>query len=232
MATTAQEEFDELMRDKSRTTAHPEDRNQIEDDDIEAQRSNSLAQLTRPADPRPSMTSNRDKIPQMKYGANTGPKGVISDAQLFREQRRQHRTATKDLSPSPQPESTPSFGQQLGMERLALQEEHGNLDELDDDMDDEFLVRWRSQRIEELQTGRRDSPSSLGHRKHGNGSVATVDADGFLHAVEGSGSAVVVVYIYDDLVSWLIGLLLRLTLSSHKSASSSKTVYDHSLPST
>jgi hypothetical protein len=103
MATSAQEEFNELMRNKERRTAHPEDADSdarsflnLSDDDNDR---------TPPASnydpdenlPRSSTSTARNIIPRTRYGANTGPKGVISDAQHFRDSQRNHRTSLRSL---------------------------------------------------------------------------------------------------------------------------------------
>lgn len=201
----AQQEFDELMRSKERRNNHPEDDDKS---DVDEEENAQIEQPMNESVPRPSMSSTRDFVPRTKYGANTGPKGVISDAQNFQQSRRAQRTArTSILTTATEP--TINLGQRLALEKLADAEEQGNLEEqeeesdCDDDMDDEFMAQWRQQRLQALQRG---GYSSTMHDKSNDtklyGSIVDVDGEKYLEAIEGSGArTVVVVYIYDDAVS-------------------------------
>lgn len=204
MTTSAQEEFNELMRDKGSRSQHPED----DQDSTNAQPRDMATSSI--AFPRSSMTSSRDRIPQLRYGANTGPKGVISDAQDFQAQKRLHRVTTQVSKTSlsiarPDETSESTFGQQLQTEKAAVAEEHGNdLDEEDDQLDEDFVAQWRQGRMQELSSGTRQHAGMQSATNGGwqHGGMTTVDGEGYLDAVEGSGpDAVVLVYIYDDMVS-------------------------------
>lgn len=200
----AQEEFNELMRDKERSNAHPED----EHDDARSflnLSDDSDNDVTPPASvadpPRASMSSARSTIPMRRYGANTGPKGVISDAQDFQEQRRTQRASMRSSS------SLATFAQQLSLKEQVPTEKIEEEDEFDleDGNDDAFMKKWRQSRLKEMQTG----PKGSQMHRNGNGnstrlfgSLTMVDPDGYLEAVEKSGpDTVVIVYIYDDYVS-------------------------------
>ncbi|KAK3092178.1 hypothetical protein LTR53_019695, partial [Teratosphaeriaceae sp. CCFEE 6253] len=99
----AQDEFNELMRDKEKRRQHPEDDNDdarsflnLSDEDDDATPPASQADPDE-APSRPSLSS-RHTIPLTRYEANTGPKGVIADAQHFRDSRRQHRVSMRSTS--------------------------------------------------------------------------------------------------------------------------------------
>ncbi|RMZ06248.1 hypothetical protein D0862_04690 [Hortaea werneckii] len=196
----AQNEFNELMRNKETRTRHPED-----DDSDDAQSFLHLSDDdgTPPASRaasddeavRPSMSSARSTIPRTRYGANTGPKGVISDAQDYRDSQRQHRASLRTQA------SQAQRGANLQDKPIAekLEESDGE-DDLDDDLDDDFMQRWRRGRLQELQNGRRDSQMhNRGRDRRVWGKLVAVDGEGYLEAIEKSPSdTVVVVYIYDS----------------------------------
>ena len=204
----AQNEFNELMRDKERRTRHPEDdqddaRSFLNLSDEDEDRTPPASNFDpEDAPPRASTSSARHIIPHTRYGANTGPKGVISDAQNFRDSRRQHRMSMRSGTtlPAQAPDlgAQPTFGQR---EKLA---DHDDEYEEDlDDEDDDFMRQWRSGRLREMQNGGHES--RMHHRARGArcwGGLATVDGQGYLDAVDKSGpDTVVAVYIYDDYVS-------------------------------
>nr|OQO27684.1 hypothetical protein B0A51_04450 [Rachicladosporium sp. CCFEE 5018] len=207
MATPAQAEFNDLMRDKSHRSNHPEDDNDdarsflnLSDDDEDR---TPPASIQDPDEyiPRASMSSGRPTIPRTRYGANTGPKGVISDAQNYRDSQRVHRTSLRSTSTLPQ-----HIGQKLSRREQILEEKRGEEDDEDDefgleDGDGEFMSKWREGRLKELQGGGFESKMhSRVRQRRLYGAMVTVDGDGYLEAVEGSGGdTVVVVYIYDDI---------------------------------
>jgi hypothetical protein len=96
MTNAAQEEFNELMRDKDHEERHPEDRNN--DSDVSEPESEGAGkdryeivdtddELDLPAD----MRSNYYMPSHIRSEANTGPKGVIADAQAFEQAKKQAR---------------------------------------------------------------------------------------------------------------------------------------------
>ncbi|KAK6388984.1 hypothetical protein LTR65_007070 [Meristemomyces frigidus] len=198
----AQDEFNELMRAKERRSQHPED------DDDDARSFLNLSEdddATPPAsraDPdelesRPSLSQARSTIPTTRYGANTGPKGVISDAQNWRDSRRQHRISLRSAaSLASQMQSGLSVREQPPAEKSRDPDEDDEEDELDDD----FMDKWRRSRLHEMRKG---APGSKMHSRERSrrlwGSLTTVDGEGYLDAVDKSpANTVVVVYIYDD----------------------------------
>lgn len=198
----AQHEFDDLMRSKERRTAHPEDE---EDDarsflnlsDDEDNDTTPAASVDEPA-PRPSASLARSTIPTTRYQANTGPKGVIADAQHFRDSRRSRRISLQSSS---------TLQSQLQAQRVSnppvLNEKLSESDEeLDDEEeDDDFMKEWRQSRLKEMQNGTpRESKTRTGEKgRRLWGGLPTVDGSGYLDAVDKSPSeTVVVVYIFDD----------------------------------
>ena len=202
----AQEEFNDLMRDKERRTGHPQD----DDDDARSflNLSDDEDDDTTPgastADPdealaRPSISLARNTIPLTRYQANTGPKGVISDAQNFRDSRRSHRLSIRSTSTLPsQATDRVSPNDQILSEKIDESDEDDDLDE-----DGDFMRKWRKSRLREMRRGARDS--KLHNRNRSTrlfGGLTTVDGNGYLDALEKSpADTVVVVYIYDDYVS-------------------------------
>jgi hypothetical protein len=210
MATAAQDEFNELMRNKERRTAHPEDADSdarsflnLSDDDNDR---------TPPASnydpdenlPRSSTSTARNIIPRTRYGANTGPKGVISDAQHFRDSQRNHRTSLRSLIGAQPPVVEEPPQRHWTQEPTSLEKLEEGDDGLDDDEADEgFISKWRQGRLRELQNGDYESGiNKSGKNRRSYGGLTTVDGEGYLDAVEKSGpQTVVIVYIYDDMVS-------------------------------
>ncbi|KAH7067654.1 thioredoxin-like protein [Paraphoma chrysanthemicola] len=190
--TAAQDEFNELMRDKDRESRHPEDRH--DDSDISDSASAGAAddylekidtddELDLPAD----MRSNYYMPSHIRSEANTGPKGVIADAQAFEQAKKQARRFTwKKTTPPPTQYSVNAWH-----EKDASSEE---------DNEDSFMKEWRAARLRELQNvgqrirSRTNSPS---RRIYGN--FPLVDAEGYLDAIDKSSpETTVVVFVYSD----------------------------------
>lgn len=228
----AQHEFDDLMRNKDRRTVHPEDDNDdarsflnLSDDESE---NTTPAVSNASAAPRPSTSLARSTIPTTRYEANTGPKGVIADAQHFRDSRRSHRNSIRSGSTLPS-----QLQAQRASNPVVLNEKITESDEEaeDDEADDDFMHEWRQSRLKEMQSGapREGKAYSRGKSKRLWGGLATVDGMGYLDAVDNSPpDTVVVVYIYDDYVGFYnfcereVWLLIDY---SHMSASRLRTAY-------
>jgi hypothetical protein len=203
---SAQDEFNDLMRDKDRRYTHPEDDEDdarsflnLSDDEDDNDSTPAASHIDIDDAPRASMSPSRSTIPTTRYEANTGPKGVISDAQNFRDSRRSRRISMR---------STSTIQSQLHDRRashpVVLNEKLSESDEELDGLDDaDFMREWRQSRLRELQNGSRDSRMHQRERSRRLwGGLTTVDGNGFLDAVEKSPSdTTVVVYIYDDYVS-------------------------------
>jgi hypothetical protein len=187
----AQDEFNELMRDKDIDTRHPEDRH--DDSDISEPESPGAAddylekidtddELDLPKD----MRSNY-YMPSLRSEANTGPKGVIADAQAFEQAKKQARRFTWKRNASPT-----SYNVTAWHEKDAASSE--------DEGEDSFMKEWRAARLRELQNvgqrirSRTNSPS---RRIYGN--FPLVDAEGYLDALDKSSpDTTVVVFVYSD----------------------------------
>jgi hypothetical protein len=172
----------------------------------------------------------RCRIPAHRREANTGPKGVIADAQAFEQARRAaRRAAGSAVSLLPPPAAAgarpPSSAAAALLARRAAggkeargswlanlsesEDEDGGSDELEyEEGDDAFLARWREARLRELATGNGRTAGAAGRERSPLpgagprfGAVVAVDALGFLDVVESSArETVVVVFIYDDMV--------------------------------
>jgi hypothetical protein len=197
----AEVEFQELMRDKSHRTRHPEDdsdnpstfRNHSDDEDAHKSRRSTVAE------PRASVSLARNTIPSTRYGANTGPKGVISDAQDWRDSRRKERSSVtlQRYGGGRQRSEEPTLTQKVDEE-----DEDDDLEE--DEADEGFMEKWRKSRLQELTNGgqRTSTLHQNSQRRAMYGDMKAVDGEGYLDAVERSApDTVVVVYIYDEYVS-------------------------------
>jgi hypothetical protein len=212
--TAAQDEFNELMRDKDRDSRHPDDRH--DDSDISDSASAGAAEdylekidtddeIDLPA----NMRSNYYMPSHIRSEANTGPKGVIADAQAFEQAKKQARRFTWKKSPPPTQYSVNAW--------------HEKDVSSDEDNEDSFMKEWRAARLRELQNvgqrirSRTNSPS---RRIYGN--FPLVDAEGYLDALDKSSpETTVVVFVYsDDVRSAGLSLFLssadRCSPSSHE----------------
>lgn len=140
-------------------------------------------------------------IPQTHFDANTGPKGVIADAQSYERARK--RTFRQTLygmtagvfgSASEKAAPRASSTGRRPSDRSARSSSEGS-----EDGEDEFMRSWREKRMLELKKGadvhtRRQSPS-----KRRWGRLVAVDPSGYLDAVEKvARDTLVVVLIADE----------------------------------
>lgn len=156
--------------------------------------------------------------------ANTGPKGVIADARAYERAwlaRRRNKSPPNGhggnnnmgMWPFRRDENNNNHngGRHATPPEATTSADGADSNEEDDLLEDgEFLQRWRHERLAELKAqgqqrdGRRQSPSM---RRYGR--VTTVDAVGYLDAIEKVGrETVVVVCIYDDEVFFFLSLSL------------------------
>ncbi|CRL25815.1 Thioredoxin-like fold [Penicillium camemberti] len=201
---SAQEEFNQLVNsNRSRFTSHPEDNDFDSDphfsDDEPSSRLRSRQTLDssdeeNDADMVSSRTANANyHIPNTVYEANTGPKGVIADAQAFERARKKSFRRTL-LSVAGLDSNSPSFSSKSTRDDAPLAPGDQSSASEDDD-EARFLRKWRQSRMHELQGRNNRRPSPRGRRF---GSVETVDAVGYLDAIEKvTSDTVVVVCIYD-----------------------------------
>ncbi|KAJ5690229.1 hypothetical protein N7462_004621 [Penicillium macrosclerotiorum] len=197
---SAQEEFDQLVQNnRDKAASHPEDRDSsphFSDDDGSSPprhlRQRRVLDSSDEDEDEDNMVSSRGNyhIPNTVYDANTGPKGVIADAQAFERARKKSFRKTL-LSAAGFDSHAPVFG--AGKTEPPAPAVEGSSGSEDDE--DRFMRKWRASRMQELQNrGMRRSP----HRGRHFGSVDTVDAAGYLDAIEKvTSDTVVVVCIYD-----------------------------------
>ncbi|KAI4262528.1 MAG: hypothetical protein L6R42_002296 [Xanthoria sp. 1 TBL-2021] len=220
MPSAAQDEFDAMYdTQEKRLTSHPED-TQDSSSDNDSTTLRSSHEENRIPVPRPSTTmpSATYHIPSTTtFYANTGPKGVIADAQSFDSARKRSFRQTLraysngELSP-------PIFGKSKKPAFNFSREKSPSPDALADDDEDDFMRTWRANRLTELANStdvrtRRSSPSM---RKYGT--LLTVDPSGYLDAVEKvHAETTVIVFIYDDLseVSRIVEDALRHLAHKH-----------------
>lgn len=192
----AQDEFNDLIaRNEVRNSKHPEDRHDNDSDLSEPESAGAADDYREKIDtddeldiPR-DMRSNNYYMPAIRSEANTGPKGVIADAQAFEQARKQARRFTWKKN-SPPAQYTVSV----------WHDDNKPASTSDDDSDDSFMRQWREARLKELQNvgerirSRTNSPS---RRIYGN--MPLVDGEGYLDAVDKTSSATtVVVFIYNS----------------------------------
>lgn len=184
----AQEEFNQLVNSRPHYTTHPEDR---EDSDPHYSDEEPLHKTVDSSDEDENMVSSRAPnyhVPNTVYDANTGPKGVIADAQAFERARK--KSFRRTLLNAAGINHGPSFNSKSTRDESPAGESSS-----EDDDEARFMNKWRVSRMHELQNRNNRRPSPRGRRF---GSVETVDAVGYLDAIEKvTSDTVVVVCIYD-----------------------------------
>ncbi|KAJ9491043.1 hypothetical protein VN97_g2208 [Penicillium thymicola] len=201
---SAQEEFNQLVNsNRSRFTSHPEDHldsdPHFSDDEpsshLRSRQTLDSSDEEDDADMVSSRTANTNyHIPNTVYEANTGPKGVIADAQAFERARKKSFRRTLLSVAGLDSNNSPSFSSKSTRDDAPLAPGDQSSASEDDD-EARFLRKWRQSRMHELQGRNNRRPSPRGRRY---GSVETVDAVGYLDAIEKvTSDTVVVVCIYD-----------------------------------
>ncbi|PYH44590.1 phosducin family protein [Aspergillus saccharolyticus JOP 1030-1] len=212
MSSAAQDEFNQLVQNnRDRFSTHPEDRDNRserddsdhssddhdhdhdhphfsdeddnDDDDLHSKRSSAMH----------SRNASTYKIPNTTYDANTGPKGVIADAQAFERAR---KSSFRRTLLSVAGIDRPHYSMKSVTDDATLLQNSSPPDGSSASDDEEsFLRHWRTSRMQEMQarTARKPSP-----RRRLYGSVDHVDAVGYLDAIEKvTSGTVVVVCVYD-----------------------------------
>ncbi|KAF2252319.1 phosducin [Trematosphaeria pertusa] len=188
-SSAAQDEFNELFRDRDRDTRHPEDRAHDSDrsepepePEHYPEKGDTDDELDAPKD----MRSNY-YLPSIRSEANTGPKGVIADAHAFEQAKKQARRFTWRKTSPPNSYTVTAY--------------HDEKQASDEDGEDSFMKRWREARLQELQNAGqriRSRTTSPSRRIYGN--MPMVDGEGYLEAIEKvARDTTVVVFIYDDM---------------------------------
>jgi hypothetical protein len=202
---SAQEEFDQLVQNnRAQISSHPEDRDDSphfsDDNDALTSPPRNLRQRRvidssdEDEDSTDNMVSSRGNyhVPNTVFEANTGPKGVIADAQAFERARKKSFRKTL-LSAAGFDSNGPAFGSKGTRDETSTSAPEGSSGS--DDDEERFMRKWRTSRMQELQNRGMRRPSPRGRRF---GSVETVDAVGYLDAIEKvTSDTVVVVCIYD-----------------------------------
>ncbi|KAJ5122277.1 hypothetical protein N7526_009214 [Penicillium atrosanguineum] len=140
------------------------------------------------------MISSRSnyQIPNTVFDANTGPKGVIADAQAFERARKKSFRRTL-LNAAGFNGSDSTFGKTRDDTPIKPTDSSSG----SEDDEERFLHKWRVSRMQELSSRGMRRPSPRGRRW---GAVETVDAAGYLDAIEKvTPDTVVVVCIYDHM---------------------------------
>ncbi|CDM30691.1 hypothetical protein DTO013E5_662 [Penicillium roqueforti] len=200
---SAQEEFNQLVNNnRSRFTSHPEDQESepyFSDEEpasrLRSRQTVDSSDEEADADMVSSRTANANyHIPNTVYEANTGPKGVIADAQAFERARKKSFRRTL-LSVAGLDSNSASYSSKSTRDDVPLAAGDQSSASEDDD-EARFMSKWRQSRMHELQ-GRNNRRASPRGRRYG--SVETVDAAGYLDAIEKvTPDTVVVVCIYDQ----------------------------------
>ncbi|KAJ9602939.1 hypothetical protein H2200_012719 [Cladophialophora chaetospira] len=220
MADLAREEADRYLSHRDHSTSHPEDRDQdsihLSDDQAEAEYDNNSDPGTddETIGNMATMTSTKTTyhLPTQTHFANTGPKGVIADAQsynrakqsTFRQRLASFATnltsngkpaaATTTVTEKKDKRKTGLFGTSP---KSTTSSDSGNQALSDDEADSEFMQTWRANRLQELSS----QSQSAYQRKPSQrswGAFHEVDANGYLDAIEKvSDDTYVVVMIYD-----------------------------------
>ncbi|KAI1326014.1 thioredoxin-like protein [Xylariaceae sp. FL0255] len=220
--TPAQEEFQDFL-DKNTdrgSRIHPEDRdrdsdnNNSDQDEEDRYRNNQIAEAMR----TPVIRTDDMNLPPATFdsGFSTGVKGVIADARAYEQARQgKWRNKVRDVRRS-------VMGLTLSDRHKTSNNSTPSESEEDRDPDEEaFLQQWRDARRIELENemknngvrSRRTSPSPRIF-----GRLDSVDALGYLDAIEKVGrETVVVVFVYDHecQVSGMIESALRPLVRAH-----------------
>ena len=188
--TVAQEEFQAVVGQTSHT--------RYPSDSYPPSSNSSPGSTPRSSSTSPIVSSAGYQIPSTHFDANTGPKGVIADAQSYeRARKRTFRQTLNGIS------NVLSNNVLSVSEKMSSSSRRRGSDKSSSSDEDEFMASWREKRMQELQAQgsevrtRRISPS-----KRSWGKVVNVDPMGYLDAIEKvSDDTVVVVMIHDDEVS-------------------------------
>ncbi|EAW13084.1 phosducin family protein [Aspergillus clavatus NRRL 1] len=197
---SAQDEFNRLVAsNQDKFSSHPEDRHTSDrdshsasDDDDDNDHDHAHHSDSEDFDPTMGTRTATYKVPRTVYDANTGPKGVIADAQAFERARKRSFRRTllgaAGIDYGHHPKSVTD-------DATLLQHSSPTDGSASEEDEEQFMREWRKSRMQELQSRnlRRVSPRGKMY-----GSVETVDAVGYLDAIEKVASdTVVVVCVFD-----------------------------------
>ena len=242
MADLAHEEADRYFSSKdTQPTSHPEDRNNASDRDSDSDEKDADGHHSDPgtddddldtSSKMATMTQTKTAyhIPTTTQYANTGPKGVIADAQNFaRAKQTSFRTRLSNFA------STITFNKQEPNVSEKTKKAESNSDGSDlalseDDSDSEFMNTWRQNRIQELSSMKSHNTRRVSPSRRIWGTLQDVDATGYLDAIEKvSPDDVVVVMIYDPSSSWSKGVEDELGMLAYKHSMTRFVKLDHEI---
>ncbi len=207
MPTLAQEEADRLFSQKEHSTSHPEDHLETDNSSLHSDSSEDQDRFLEKQDEDDdedtlhNMTTTTStatyRLPTTRFDANTGPKGVIADAQSFnRAKKYSFRGSLANFTNN-------AFSYPTTQRKTSDSNKESSVGEKSDSElgtsdDEDFMRQWRENRFQELagrgsSSQRRNSPS-----KRVWGTFDDVDANGYLDAIEKVPvDTIVVVCIYD-----------------------------------
>ncbi|PYH96325.1 thioredoxin-like protein [Aspergillus ellipticus CBS 707.79] len=196
---SAQDEFNQILSsNREKFAVHPEDRDHSDhsSDDTDHDDHDDVPQFSDSEDHPSAMhsrTSSSFRIPNTVYDANTGPKGVIADAQAFERAR---KTSFRRTLLGVAGLDRSHFSNKSVTDDATLLQNSSPPDGSSASDDEEgFLRKWRVSRMQEMQAKSLRKPSP---RRKLYGSVDVVDAVGYLDAIEKvTSGTVVVVCVYD-----------------------------------
>ncbi|RHZ52226.1 phosducin family protein [Aspergillus thermomutatus] len=200
---SAQDEFNSLVtNNQEKFSSHPEDRDNSDrdseppsDDDTNGDDHAHLSDSEDFDGTAMGSRTNTYQVPRTKFDANTGPKGVIADAQAFERARKRSFRRTLLSATGMDYSHHRSNSKSITDDANLLQNSSPPDCSASEEDEEQFMRKWRESRMQELQNRklRRASP-----RRKMYGSVEKVDAVGFLDAIEKvSSDTVVVVCVYD-----------------------------------
>ncbi len=219
MADLAREEAERYFSSRDHTVSHPEDRDNDSERSFE-DRADSPEDGYHP-DPgtddddvanMATMTATRTSyhLPSQVHYANTGPKGVIADAQSFARAKqstfRQRLASFAGNLTSHKPSGTVTEKADKRKSRFGTSPKSNSSDSeilalSDDEADPEFMNTWRANRVAELSSQSQSAYNSQRKQSPSQrtwGTFSEVDATGYLDAIEKvSDDTVVVVMIHD-----------------------------------
>lgn len=213
MADPAREEADRFFSSRDHPTSHPEDQDRFsdksEEDDDKDEKPVQSSTRNHDSDDEDNtanmatMTTTRTtyNLPSTTHYANTGPKGVIADAQSFARAKQSSSFRSRltsianNISFKSQPSTTVSEKQQSKAKSTSSNSDPALSEE---DSDSEFMNTWRQTRLQELSQNQTQGLRRVSPSRRVWGTLSEVDANGYLDAIEKvSDDNVVIVMIYD-----------------------------------
>ncbi|ETN45093.1 uncharacterized protein HMPREF1541_09969 [Cyphellophora europaea CBS 101466] len=213
---TAQDEANQYFSGGDLPSTHPEDRDNVSDRSVQEEEkprprnlrggrrrstSDTEDQDSDRADKMTTTTTTSYTIPSTTHYANTGPKGVIADAQNFHRAKKssfRNRLSTFTSGFASFRPPTTLFNSET-KQAPSNSSDHSDNGLSEEDSDQEFMTNWRAQRMQELSSNGPNNPTRrVSPSRRTWGSLQEVDANGYLDAIEKvSDDAIVIVMIYD-----------------------------------